>query len=246
MKYYVTHISIDGKADWEIALLQQDLADRGFDSFMENGDTLEAYIPEHAIQPEQLEGIELIACPDENWNATWEAEHPVQELPLGVKIIPHCAFGAGYHNTTSMMIQPFLNTDTNRQGKRALDMGCGTGVLGIYAAKAGMQVTAIDIDEKAVENTIENAELNGVTLEARQGSTVPHGPFDLIMANIHRNILLEQIADYARELNDGGELWMSGFYADDVDALNGKAIENGLKPKAQFNSEEWQMLVFCK
>lgn len=234
--------------EWQADLFTQQLFDLGFDTL----DGEEAYIQTELLQEEELrelvaqtEGVSLKsieACPDENWNATWEAEHPVEELPLGVTIVPHCAFGAGHHETTGMMIDALLTADLT--GKRVLDQGCGTGVLGIFAAKRGAEVVAVDIDDKSVVNTRENAALNGVSLTAELGSRVPEGQYDLILANIHRNILLAMMPDFARCCRPGGELWLSGFYEDDCQPLIEAAAAHGFRHTHTYHRAEWHMLTF--
>ena len=204
-----------------------------------NREDIEAFIS----HTNEAELIEAEACKDENWNAAWEAEHPIQELPMGVRIAPHCAFGAGHHETTGMMIDALMARDLH--GKKVLDNGCGTGVLGIMAIKRGAQeVVAVDIDDKSVINTRENAEMNGVEIDVRQGDTPPCGSYDLILSNIHRNILLGQMYYYAKYLLDGGELWISGFMAEDCPALCAEAERQGLQFLVQHTRGEWQMLQF--
>jgi ribosomal protein L11 methyltransferase len=267
MRYHVAHIDLHFDQAWQEDLFVQSLFDAGFDTF----DGHDAYIPSETLEANktaiealfateekaELTGIE--ACPDENWNAVWEAEHPIQELPLGVKIIPHCAFGAGHHETTSLLINTLLSTDLT--GKNVLDHGTGTGVLAIFAKKQGaQQVIAVDIDDKSVENAKENAVLNNVAIDVRLGSTVPsletnslpsrsastEGSFHLILANIHRNILLENMPAYASSLVPGGELWISGFYASDCPALISSAESHSLHHLATLSNGEWHMLRFQK
>lgn len=251
MKYSVAHFAFSFAESWQEEVFTQSLFDLGFDTL----DGSDAYIQTdlldaHRADLQQLitvtDEVQLLSleeCPDENWNATWEAEHPMEELPLGVRIIPHCAFGAGHHETTSMMIDALLQTDLT--GKSVLDNGCGTGVLGIFAALRGAtHVLAVDIDDKSVLNTQENAALNNVQIEARLGDTPPKGHYDLIMANIHRNILLAQMPLYAQYLNAGGSLWLSGFYADDCPALISAAASVGLTHTATHTTGDWCMLVF--
>jgi ribosomal protein L11 methyltransferase len=126
-------------------------------------------------------------------------------------------------------------------------MGCGTGVLGIMAKKCGAtNVVAVDIDDKSVANTLDNAEANGVTLDVRLGSTPPDGAYDLILANIHRNILVEHMPMYAKTLKDGGELWLSGFYAEDIPHLAKAAEAVGLHHVETRNTNEWQWLRLKK
>ena len=250
MRYSVATLDMHFAEEWQADVFVQALFDLGFDTIDGN----RAYIPTSMLDAQRqaldalidsTEGVALLGledCPDENWNAAWEAEHPVQELPLGVKIVPHCAFGAGHHETTAMMIDALLETDL--QGQRVLDHGTGTGVLAIFAKRRGAsEVLAVDIDEKSVENARENAALNSVEIDVRLGSTVPEeGRFDLIMANIHRNILLANMPSYAAHLNPGGQLWLSGFYATDCDALRQAAEENGLEVTTLRANGEWQWM----
>ena len=275
MKYHVLHITTDFAEEWQKEVFDQELCDLGVDTIDDAGLEPEQaghadyYIPsdlweqnQDAIQAQisDTEGATLLsvdAVPDENWNAVWEAEHPVQELPLGVKIIPHCAFGAGHHETTAMMIEALIHfkSQISKLKFNVLDNGCGTGVLGIFAKKLGAaHVLAVDIDDKSVQNTLENAALNGVELDVRLGSVSEQGErsvlcqtegrsvFDLVLANIHRNILLAQMPIYARIINEGGEVWMSGFYETDCPALEEEAKKNGLRLIEVRANGEWRMM----
>ena len=253
MKYNVLHIKTDFAEEWQADVFNQQICELGVDTI----DNAEYYIPseiwaEKAGEIEALcaetEGVTLVgsdACPDENWNAVWESEHPMQELPLGVKIIPHCAFGAGHHETTSMIINTLLLSDLS--GKTVLDHGTGTGVLAIFAKRLGAkQVIAVDIDDKSVENAKENAALNEVEIDVRLGDSVPEGRYDLILANIHRNILLANMESYAANMRAGGELWLSGFYANDCPVLQEAAENNGLTLTVIHSNGEWRMMQLKK
>ena len=274
MKYHVLHITTDFAEEWQKEVFDQELCDLGVDTIdaglePEQAGHADYYIPsdlweqnQEAIQAQisDTEGATLLSVeevPDENWNAVWEAEHPVQELPLGVKIIPHCAFGAGHHETTAMMIEALINFKSQISNFKfnVLDNGCGTGVLGIFAKKLGAaHVLAVDIDDKSVQNTLENAALNGVELDVRLGSVNEQGErsvlcqtegrsvFDLVLANIHRNILLAQMPIYARIIKEGGEVWMSGFYETDCPALEEEAKKNGLQLIEVRANGEWRMM----
>ena len=274
MKYHVLHITTDFAEEWQKEVFDQELCDLGVDTIdaglePEQAGHADYYIPsdlweqnQDAIQAQisDTEGATLLSVeevPDENWNAVWEAEHPVQELPLGVKIIPHCAFGAGHHETTAMMIEALINFKSQISNFKfnVLDNGCGTGVLGIFAKKLGAaHVLAVDIDDKSVQNTLENAALNGVELDVRLGSVNEQGErsvlrqtegrsvFDLVLANIHRNILLAQMPIYARIIKEGGEVWMSGFYETDCPALEEEAKKNGLQLIEVRANGEWRMM----
>lgn len=261
MKYSVIHIKTDFAESWQRDIFDQQISDLGVDTIDGN----DYYIPLDILNNQQstiknlisnTKGATLLgidSCPDENWNATWEAEHPIQELPLGVKIIPHCAFGAGHHETTSMIINTLLSKDLS--GKNVLDHGTGTGVLAIFAKRLGAAtVIAVDIDEKSVENAKENALLNNVDIDVRLGDTVPpfrgdpteRGFYDLILANIHRNILLANMSAYSTHLNPNGELWLSGFYESDCPALISAAKSHGLSHLNTLSNGEWRMLRFSK
>ena len=249
MLYHVLHIKTNFSEEWQKDLFDQQLCDLGVDTI--DGDLY--YIPSELWETQNTniqsqisytEGAELLqaeACPDENWNATWEAEHPVQELPLGVKIVPHCAFGAGHHETTAMMIEQLTATDLH--GQTVLDHGTGTGVLAIFAKRLGAKkVVAIDIDEKSVANAKENAILNKVDIDVRLGETVPPFTFNLILANIHRNVLLANMPAYAAALNAGGELWLSGFYESDCPILQEAAEKEGLELISVLANGEWRLM----
>lgn len=226
MQYHCLQINTFFTEEWKKDIFDDTLAKMGVDVIDGN----KYYIPSEKWEENRLKIllichiadkglVEFLSeepCPDENWNAAWEAEHPVHELPLGVKIVPHCAFGAGHHETTAMMIGSLRRA--NLQGKTVLDHGTGTGVLAIMAKKRGAdKVIAVDIDEKSVQNAKENAELNQVEIDVQHTSEFrfPESAFDLIMANIHKNILIENMPLYAAALKPGGELWVSGIYLDD-------------------------------
>ena len=271
MQYSVAHFQTSFAEQWQADVFAQSLCDIGFDTI----DGSDAYIPTaHLDIPAlqalvaQTEGVSLLSveeCPDENWNAVWESEHAAEQLPMDVVIIPHCAFGAGHHETTGMMIDALMERDLT--GYQVLDNGCGTGVLGIFAAKRGADsVLAIDIDDKSVENTLENAARNGVTICALQGTLetltdarvrpdksglkdqIANGQivncqmvksFDLILANIHRNILLSQLPLYAQLSK---EVWLSGFYEQDAPSLIAAAEEAGFHLTAKHTRNNWCML----
>ena len=258
MQYSVVHLKYSFVQEWEQDLLEQALCDVGFEVF----DGENAYIQTSVLEDNQeaiealiadTEGVDLLSielCEDINWNAQWEAEHEAIELPLGVRITPHCAFGAGHHETTSMMIAALLQAkeqDWFAPNRTILDMGCGTGILGIMAKKCGAgQVVAVDIDDKSVNNTLENAQANDVELDVRLGCTPPDGEYDMILANIHRNILIEHMPAYAKNLKECGELWLSGFYEEDIAYLIQAAEHVGLTHTETNCHNEWQWLRIKK
>ena len=265
MRYHCIHIKTDFAEEWQADVFNQQICELGVDTIdglePEQVSHAEYYIPSE-VWTQNADGIKALcaategvtllgaeSCPDENWNAAWEAEHPMQELPLGIKIIPHCAFGAGHHETTSMIINTLLSAHLT--DKIVLDHGTGTGVLAIFAKRLGARsVVAVDIDEKSVENAKENASLNGEDIDVRLGDSVPpfrgepteRGCYDLILANIHRNILLANMPAYAAHLNNGGELWLSGFYETDVPALQSAAEKDGLTLIDVLANGEWRLM----
>ena len=257
MRYHVLHIKTSFPEEWRKAVFDQMLCNIGVDTI--DGD--DYYLPSEiweqkekliratiGVEYQMDKSAQLLsveACPDENWNATWEAEHPMQELPLDVKIVPHCAFGAGHHETTSLIVDTLLLTDLS--GKKVLDHGTGTGVLAIFAKRKGAaEVVAVDIDEKSVENAKENAALNGEKIDVRLGDTVPEGTYDFILANIHRNVLLANMSAYAKHLTPNGELWISGFYEADCAPLKEAAEAQGLTFIQVLSRGEWQLMRYRK
>jgi ribosomal protein L11 methyltransferase len=157
------------------------------------------------------------------------------------------SFGSGYHETTAQMLTRLLGLDL--KGKRVLDMGCGTGVLGILAALRGAtDVQGIDIDEGACVNALENAALNGVTLRVDFGDVAvlerAEEPYDVVLANINRNILLADMAHYVAHLAAGGRLLMSGFYEEDFPAIQACAESLGLTLEDRGSRGGWVCCAF--
>ncbi len=204
--------------------------------------------------------------PQINWNQEWESNfQPIQirdkvwvratfhaarpEFEHEVVIDPKMAFGTGHHETTSMMMDLMLNT--NFAHKKVLDMGCGTGILAILASKLGAEsIIAIDYDPICYESTIENSALNHIdNIKAICGSVeaIPNEQYDIILANINRNILLEQIARYSEVLVAGCEIYFSGFYeTPDLDIIKNEAKKFGLKYTHHQNNKEWVAARFVK
>lgn len=200
---------------------------------------------------------EVIA--DQNWNEEWEQNyfeplliedqcvvrapfHQIfPEATHEIIINPRMAFGTGNHETTHLMIKAMLEMDF--ESKNVLDMGCGSGILSILASKKGAkEITAIDIDEWSYSNTLENTALNNIeNTEILLGDSnlLTDQSFDIILANIQRNILLQDMPAYRGVLCRGGELVMSGFYTSDLEAIQDKAVSLGLKLVQSYERSSW-------
>ena len=276
MQYTETQLTFSPATPDNREILTALLAEIGYDSFMETPTGLSAYIQtalfdaaatEAAVEPvaaifESLR-IDSNPMPDKDWNAEWEKSFtpitvagrcriraPFHEYDanyqLDIIIEPKMSFGTGHHATTTLMIQQMFDIDL--EGKTVLDMGCGTGVLAIAAKKLGAQnVMAIDIDHWSVENTQENAASNNVALTVIEGGVEAiSGRFDVILANINRNILLEQMPTYSTALNAGGTLCLSGFYSADLDIINNLAKQLGLQLAKTVEQNDWVSARFIK
>ena len=203
----------------------------------------------------------------EDWNAQWEKNY-FQPIVLGedcvihstfhtdvpkarydILIDPKMAFGTGYHQTTCHMLRAILASDMS--GKSVLDMGCGTALLAILARKHGAEkVVAIDIDEFAYENAKENVALNGTPdIEVRLGGAdaiKESDSFDYVIANINRNILLMDMVNYVRCMHTGSQIFISGFYTQDMEVLNEEAARHGLRYLDYAENDNWAMMKFVK
>ncbi len=172
--------------------------------------------------------------------------HPASDLEYDIVIEPKMSFGTGHHETTHLMIEHLLETDLN--GKTVLDMGCGTGILAIFSEMRGAaSVEAIDIDPWCYENSVENAERNNCqNIRVFQGDAelLRDQRFDVVIANINRNILLQDMPAYARCLNPKGILLLSGFYAEDVEHIGQKAEELGLELQGRKERNRWVGLKY--
>lgn len=256
------------------------LADIGFESFVTEDDGMSAYVPQTQYDAERivavvtefpLPGFEITyeneLIEGEDWNAEWEKNY-FQPIVLGnecvihstfhkdvpkarydILIDPKMAFGTGYHQTTCHMLRAILASEMN--GKRVLDMGCGTALLAILARKCGAtDVVAIDIDEFAFENAKENIVLNGTPdIEVRLGGAEAikeSDSFDFVIANINRNILLMDMCNYVHCMHSGSQLFISGFYTEDMDVLKEEASRHGLKYNGYAEDNRWAMMRFVK
>ena len=256
-------------------ILMAELIEIGFDSFTEEHNGILAYIQKDLFDDKQLQEINMFSneaveisytyqeMPNINWNEEWEKNfepinvenqvsiraefHSNQNLPHEIIIQPKMSFGTGHHATTYLMIQQMLDMDF--ENKTVLDMGCGTSVLAIFAKQKGAGKTvAIDIDEWSVENSKENAARNNVELEISQGTADNLGAenFDIILANINRNILISDIPTYVSVLNNVGQLLLSGLCFFDVEDVLEVCNEQKLILKRKLQREEWVSLLLEK
>lgn len=273
---YVELICHPSPGEHTADLLTSMLADAGFESFVENENgTLSAFIQSPLYTPvltsrlssdefsELLDSFHVEHIADQNWNAVWESQYepvlidnkcmvraPFHPEPAGVEfdivIMPKMSFGTAHHETTKQMIQYLLSIQVS--GKSLLDMGSGTAVLAILARmKGAFPVTAIDNDEWAYNNALENVQSNNFAdIEVLLGdsSLLAGKKFDIILANINRNILLNDIPAYYKSLNAGGKLFMSGFYSEDLPLIEAKANESGLKIMSSRDENNWTAACF--
>ena len=245
----------------------------GFESFSETEEGFAAYILKEdysasaAMEQMQWDGVTVSVKEQEieqvNWNAEWERNfNPIEVdrrvyirapfhaertgFEYAMLIEPKMSFGTGHHQTTHMMIQWLLETPSNHAD--VLDMGCGTGILGILAGMRGAKsVHGIDVDTWCIENTLENAQRNGVAMTADLGgSEVLSGTYDLILANINLNVLLADIAHYEKALRPGGNIFFSGFYEDNVPTLRAAAEALGLTFEGVKAREQWRSIKMVK
>lgn len=255
-------------------ILVAELGEAGFESFVEGEDGLMAYIQKTDWHPDILKDVAILNNADfeisytmeeieqVNWNEEWEKNfepivvddvctvrapfHQVPDTVFDIIIEPKMSFGTGHHETTHMMIQHILKL--NLQGKRVLDMGCGTAVLAILAEKKGATaIDAIDIDNWCYLNSVENAERNScsrISVYEGDAGLLEGRSYDVIIANINRNILLEDIPVYASCLNADGVLLLSGFYKDDIPVIEEKCSEFALNFDENFEKNHWVAVKF--
>lgn len=274
MNYTEYDISISPLEPWREILIAV-LGEGDFESFLETENGVKAYIQANLDNENNIrETIDSLQIPTvnihrtiiekQNWNQIWESGYkPVlvdnlcyirtefheskPEIPYEIIIEPKMSFGTGHHETTHLMVEYILETEF--EGKDVLDMGCGTSILAILAKmKGAAYAEGIDIDEWSVENSIENAERNNVELTARLGdaSLLGDRDFDVILANIQRNILMEDIPKYIKVLNFAGELILSGLMETDFEDIRKKCEENGLRFVSKKQRNEWIALKFIK
>ncbi len=227
-------------------ILIAELGYAGFESFVETEEGVSAYIQKNEWNPAILEDINILSSEEfkieytfseieqVNWNSEWEKNfdpievdgkctvrapfHPAKNFEYEIVIEPKMSFGTGHHETTFMMLQFILENDF--ENKTVLDMGCGTAVLAILAEmKGASKLDAIDIDEWCFENSMENIQRNNcknISVFLGDATLLFNREYDVIIANINRNILINDMQAYMESLNDVGELYLSGFYLEDL------------------------------
>jgi ribosomal protein L11 methyltransferase len=257
-------------------ILYAELGDKGFDAFEDEVDGVKAYIKqeqftESLLKDLTISGIEgqkvdvcITTIANQNWNALWESNfdpivinsnciirapfHAVPKVGYDLIISPKMSFGTGHHETTFLMSKELFSLDL--KSVDLLDMGSGTGVLAILAEKLGAKnIKAIDIEEGAYINTIDNCKLNNtknIIVEKGDSKLLDDSLFQVILANINKNILLQDISVYSNSLKIGGKLLLSGFFTTDVDELRNVAFNNGLKFVKMEEKNNWAMLMLEK
>ena len=290
-EYIEVTLRIEPFSEEAAEIVEAELCDLPYDSFVIEEDVLKAYIPKDAYDARALKVIlsgvpyrtsfSATLVPFQNWNRQWENEfepiivgrdvtvkawhHTREDLilayaamgkPLGktrftIKIDPQMAFGTGHHQTTYMMMEAMMEIEDRIRGHVVMDMGCGTGVLGILAAKLhAAHVYGIDIDAVAAQSAYDNAHGNRVArhFETYYGdaSLLQMGKSDVLLTNIHKNIIIMDLRTYARSLRAGGTLLCSGFYADDIPAIRQEAEANGLRYVSERLRDGWACVRFEK
>ncbi len=257
-----------------VEILIAELGYAGFESFVETDEGVTAYIQKEEWNDAILEDIDILKSDEfnisytfeeieqTNWNEEWEKNfnpilvddicsvrapfHPKPDTKYDIIIEPKMSFGTGHHETTHMMIQHILKNDFNN--KSVLDMGCGTGVLAILAEMKGANsLDAIDYDNWCYLNSLENVERNNcknITVIEGDASALKNKHYDIIIANINRNILLNDMATYVKCLNTNGVLFLSGFYNDDIPIIEEECNKHGLKHVETLEKNHWVALKF--
>lgn len=255
-------------------ILIAELGELAFESFTETETGISAFVQKDLWDEMILENINILHSEEfkidytfeeidqVNWNEEWEKNfepidvdgrchvrapfHPKTDAEFDILIEPKMSFGTGHHETTHMMIQHLLEMDVT--GMKTLDMGCGTAILAILAEMKGAQpIDAIDIDNWCYLNSIENAERNNctkITVYEGDAALLECKKYDLIIANINRNILLNDMQSYADCLNPKGTLLLSGFYTEDIPFIDASCTEKGLTYVKNFERNNWVSLKY--
>lgn len=273
--YIGYHFTID-PVELGSEILIAELGEKAFESFIETETGISAFVQKDLWDTNILEDIQILSNSEfkieytfeeieqVNWNEEWEKNfepidvdgkchvrapfHEKTSAEYDIVIEPKMSFGTGHHETTHMMIQHILETDFTN--KKTLDMGCGTAILAILAEMKGAQpIDAIDIDNWCYLNSIENAERNNckhISVYEGDASLLDGKKYDIIIANINRNILLNDMQQYVDCLNENGTLFLSGFYTEDIPVISESCTSKGLTYVKQFERNNWVALKFEK
>lgn len=271
--YLGYHFKVEPK-ELGTEILIAELGEKPFESFIETEDGFSAYIQKDVWTDNVLEDIYLLNSPEftisytieeieqVNWNEEWEKNfepidvdgkchvrapfHPKTSAEFDIVIEPKMSFGTGHHETTHMMIQHLLDMEV--AGMKTLDMGCGTAILAILAEMKGAEpIDAIDIDNWCYLNSIENAERNNchkISVYEGDAELLKGKKYDLIIANINRNILLNDMQQYVDCLNKDGVLLLSGFYNEDIPFIDASCTEKGLTFVKKLERNNWVSLKY--
>jgi ribosomal protein L11 methyltransferase len=257
-------------------ILIAELGFAGFESFVEDDNVVTAYVQKEEWNAEILANVSILTSEEfaisfskkeieqTNWNSEWEKNfeaiqvddlvsirapfHDNPNLEYDIVIEPKMSFGTGHHETTHMMIQHLVTLDL--ENKSTLDMGCGTGILAIFAEMKGAKpLDGIDIDNWCYLNSIENAERNNckhISFYEGDASLLTNQKYDVIIANINRNILLNDMVTYTKCLNENGILLLSGFYKEDIVVIDKEVSSYGLTLQNTLERNNWVSLKYLK
>jgi ribosomal protein L11 methyltransferase len=271
--YLAYHFSVEPR-ELGTEILIALLGEKPFESFIETENGFSAFIQKEFWNKNILDDIDFLhntefsisytieEIDQVNWNEEWEKNfepidvdgqchvrapfHPKKDVQFDIVIEPKMSFGTGHHETTHMMIQHLLETDVTNL--KTLDMGCGTAILAILAEMKGAKpIDAIDIDNWCYLNSIENAERNNcnqISVYEGDVSLLKNKKYDLIIANINRNILLNDMQQYADCLNKNGLLLLSGFYTEDIPFIDASCVEKGLTFVKKLERNNWTSLKY--
>lgn len=277
-EYIEVSVRLEPFSEENAEIAEAEIAELPYDSFLVEDGILKCYIQKELYNQQQLKVVlsglvfdatfSAALVPFQNWNAGWEStftpivvdntvtikqvnDASARRTRFNISLRPEMAFGTGHHETTYMVMQAMLANESSIKGHVVLDMGCGTGVLGILAAKMGAKRTyCIDIDAVAAQSAYDNAILNRVSRRigsyCGDASLLQAGHYDVILANIHRNILVMDMRTYAKSLRAGGRLIVSGFYEGDVEDIAAEAHANGFAMRARREKNGWCCLEFVK
>ena len=277
-EYIEVSVKLDPFSEEMAEILTAELSELPFDSFVTEEPYLKCYIQKEAYKPSDVKVVlsgypaatdfSAVLVQGQNWNRLWEQgfqpivvdgkvtvkapfNADVPRTRFNIWIDPRMAFGTGYHHTTFMMMQRMLALEEFIRDRSVVDMGCGTAILAILAAKMrARKVFAVDIDAVAARSAWGNCRWNkvGTRVETACGdaSLLQMGTYDVLLANIHRNIILQDLPTYCRSLRKGGHMLLSGFYEADVPAIRQAAEALGLVFAGQSVRDDWACVEFRK